>query len=115
MSGVEIMAATERLLRNAKAFADAYAPGDDDHVDLESRVVMYRRAVESGSKRAVAVHARTLMRFVGHLGLDVPGSAADGPSKAELQEQAEALGLSKRGTKAELAERIAEAEAAAGS
>lgn len=102
---------TERDVRDAKAFAAAYEPSEDDHPDLESRVVMYRRAVEGGDKRVVAVHARTLMRFAGHLGLDVPsGSADEGPSKAELQDEAEALGLSKRGTKAELAERIAAAQ-----
>lgn len=56
----------------AKRFAAAYRPSDSDHPDLSSRVVMYQRAVEDGDKRKVAAHARTLVRFIGHLGLDVP-------------------------------------------
>lgn len=62
----------------AKRFADAYTPSDGDHPDLASRVVMYRRAADpkTGSKRAEAVHARTLMRFVGQLGLKVPKAPA---------------------------------------
>lgn len=104
--------ATENLMRDAAAFADGYAPDPSDHPDLESRVVMYRRAVESGDRRAVAVHSRTLMRFVGHLGIGVPTTAGpdNGPTLADLQARAVELGLPKSGTKAQLASRIAEAE-----
>lgn len=99
-------------LRAAKAYAAAYEPAEGDHPDLESRVVMFRRAVENDHTRVQAVHARTLMRFVGHLGLDVPsGSADDGPSKAELQAAAEERGLSKSGSKAQLQARIDEHDA----
>lgn len=66
-------------IRDAKAFAAAYKPSEDDHPDLQSRVVMFRRAVESekGTKRttAQAVHARTLMQFVRSLGLEEPKPA----------------------------------------
>lgn len=106
------MAGTERTLKDAEAFAAGYAPDPSDHPDLSSRVAMYRRAVESGSTRAVAVHARTLMRFVGHLGVGTPVTAGgdDGPTKADLQARAEELGLPKSGSKAALASRIAERE-----
>lgn len=68
--------ATEKAVRDAKAFAAAYKPSEDDHPDLESRVVMFRRAVEGGSPRVIAAHARTLVRFVGHLGLKIPKQQA---------------------------------------
>lgn len=102
---------TIRDLRDAEAFAAAYEPSEDDHPDLESRVVMYRRAAASGSKPAEAVHARTLMRFVGHLGLDMPDAGDMGPSKDELKDRARELGVPVSGSKAELASRIAAAEA----
>ena len=77
------MAGTETVKRDAKAFAAAYKPSEDDHPDLESRVVMYRRAADpkTGSKHAEAVHARTLMRVVKHLGLDVPKPAKKAAAK----------------------------------
>lgn len=101
----------ENTTRDAASFAAGYSPAAGDHPDLESRVVMYRRAVDSGDRRAEAVHARTLMRFVGHLGIGTPTTGGDtGPTKAELQERAAALDLPTSGTKAQLASRIAEAE-----
>jgi hypothetical protein len=102
----------ENTTRDAASFAAGYSPAAGDHPDLESRVVMYRRAVDSGDRRAEAVHARTLMRFVGHLGIAEPTTAgADtGPSKADLQARAAELDLPTSGTKAQLASRIAEAE-----
>lgn len=59
-------------VRDAKAFAAKYRPSDDDHPDLASRVKMFRRAVDSKRERVIAVHARTLVRFVRQLGLEIP-------------------------------------------
>lgn len=73
--------ATEKDIAGAERFAASYKPGDDDHPDLESRVVMYRRAVEGGDKRVIAVHARTLVRFVGHVGLDIPAAKKKAAAK----------------------------------
>lgn len=60
----------------AKRFASAYKPSEDDHPDLSSRVAMFERAVDSekgtGRTRVQAVHARTLVRFLGHIGETVP-------------------------------------------
>lgn len=64
----------------AKRFAAAYKPSEDDHPDLASRVAMFKRAVadERGTKRtrAQAVHARTLVRFLGHVGVKIPAAPA---------------------------------------
>ena len=101
----------EAMLRDAAAFAKSYTPQDGEHPDLESRVAMYRRAVKSGDKRRTAAHARTLVRFARNVGrLEVTSSSStssDGPTKAELQAEAESLGLSKSGSKGELQARIA--------
>lgn len=103
----------ERVMREAASFAKGYKPAEGDHPDLESRVTMYRRAVKGGDKRVVAAHARTLVRFARNVGAigDTSSSSDDGPSKAELQAEAEALGLAKGGSKAELEARIAEHKA----
>lgn len=66
----------DRYARDAKAFAAAYKPSEDDPQDLESRVVMYRRAVKGGRERTIAVHARTLVQFVDQLGLKIPKAPA---------------------------------------
>lgn len=111
----------EKMIEDVKRFAKSYRPQDDDHPDLESRVVMFKRAVESGSKRTIAAHARTLHRFLGHVRPDAIGSKRssstaaatdDGPTKRELQAEAEARGLSKSGSKADLQARIDEYDAA---
>lgn len=68
--------AVEKNIAEAKRFAQAYRPSEDDHPDLQSRVVMFRRAVEDGDKRKVAVHARTLVRFVRNVGLEIPKAPA---------------------------------------
>lgn len=66
-------------IADAKRFAAAYKPSDSDHPDLESRVVMFRRAVasEKGTGRTVgsAVHARTLLRHLRQTGVEIPKAA----------------------------------------
>lgn len=74
------MAGTERLVADAKRFAESYTPSDEDHPDLHSRVVMFRRAIDQGDKRAVAIHAKTLTRFLGHVGVEIP-KAKKAPAK----------------------------------
>lgn len=105
-------------VKAAEKFAASYTAEDGDHPDLESRVVMYRRAVKEGDKRKVAIHARTLMRFVANVrGRDegtrassssTSSSTSEGPTKADLKAQAEKLGLPTSGNKADLEKRIAE-------
>jgi hypothetical protein len=74
-------------LRDAKAFADAYKPSESDHPDMHSRVVMFRRAVESekGTKRTTrqAAHARALVRFVRQTGGTIPKAPAAKKSAAK--------------------------------
>lgn len=70
------MISDKKSVDEAKRFAKAYKPSEDDHPDLESRVVMFNRAVEAKDDRAVQAHARTLTQFVGLLGLEVPKPAA---------------------------------------
>lgn len=100
-------------VKAAEKFSASYQASDDQHPDLASRVAMYRRAVKDGDKRKVAIHARTLMRFARNTGaLTSSSSDDDGPTKAELQAQAEALGIPKSGSKSDLEKRIAEKRAA---
>lgn len=109
-------------VKAADKFASSYAPAEGDHGDLESRVVMYRRAVKSGDKRKIAIHARTLMRFVSNTrGADEAtrstsssssSSSGDGPSKADLKAQAKALGLPVSGSIKDLEKRIGDKLAA---
>lgn len=68
-------------VRDAKAFAAKYRPAEGDHPDLESRVVMFRRAVKKGRERTIAVHARTLVRFVRQLGMEIPKPAKKAAAK----------------------------------
>lgn len=113
------MITDKKTVQRADAFVKAYEPADGDHPDLASRVANYSAAVEGGSDPARQIHARTLMAFVDHLGLDSTSSDGDGGDEvlrgAALDQALDDAGLSKAGTADEKRARLAEHQADPGS
>jgi hypothetical protein len=77
------MITDKKSVDSAKAFAKAYKPSEDDHPDLQSRVVLFDRAVAGKNDREIQAHARTLVRFLQHLDIEIPKPAKKAASSGQ--------------------------------
>lgn len=108
------MTSPSKYIEQAKALAGSKSAMDSASGDLAGHVATFRARLEADGAEAVGTvaYARTVVDLARVEGISLTSSSGDdGPTKAELQAQAEALGLPKSGSKADLAKRIAEAKA----
>lgn len=77
-----------KAVDSAKAFAEKFKPSEGDHPDLHSRVVMFRRAVEGKDDRHIQAHARSLVRFLAQVGVDIPKPAKKAAAKKSTAKKA---------------------------